>query len=261
MWKHKPGYGQLHPFGTECWIRVPKEGRLKNDLTTKKAIKGKLLHPNITGAGYLVVIQEEGRDVTLTSRDVVFRRPEGASEGNTTPMGTQRQHQGHLPDQQYRGTKSPNTEDASEDKEDQDQEPQKEASPPVVNGPQDQPLDYRDPSPQIEESEEEEDSDDEDPMLLRPRAPIRRRSPRLNIMQEMALASVHSAETQEDPQSYRAAMQDPRSDLWQEAINKELKSVKDTGTWQEVKVPEGASLVDSKWVFKTKLNERGEVIK
>ena len=98
-------------------------------------------------------------------------------------------------------------------------------------------------------------------MLLRPTAPIRRRSPRLNIMQEMALTSVHSAETQEDPQSYRAAMQDARSDLRQEAINKELKSVKDTGTWQEVKVPEGASLVDSKWVFKTKLNERGEVIK
>jgi hypothetical protein len=90
-------------------------------------------------------------------------------------------------------------------------------------------LDYRDPSPQTEESEEE-DSDGEDPMLLKPRAPIRRRSPRLNIMQEMALASVHTAETQEDPQSYRAAMQDSRSDLWQEANNKELKSVKDIGT-------------------------------
>jgi hypothetical protein len=163
MWKHKPGYGQLHPFGTECWIRVPKEGRLKNDLTTKKAIKGKLLHPNVTGAGYLVVIQEEGRDVTLTSRDVVFRKPEGVSEGNTTPMGTPQQHQGHLPDQQYRGRRLLNTGDASEDEKDQDQEPQKEASPPAVNGPQDQPLDYRDPLPQIEESEEEEDSDDEDP--------------------------------------------------------------------------------------------------
>jgi hypothetical protein len=81
-------------------------------------------------------------------------------------------------------------------------------------------LDYRDPSPQTEESEEE-DSDGEDPMLLKPRAPIRRRSPRLNI---------HTAETQEDPQSYRAAMQDSRSDLWQEANNKELKSVKDIGT-------------------------------
>jgi hypothetical protein len=182
--------GQLHFVGTECWIRVPKEGRLKNDLTTKKAIKGKLLHPNITGTGYLVAIQEEGRDVTLTSRDVVFRRPEGASEGYTTPLGTQQQHQEHLPDQQYGGTKSPNTEDASEDKENQEEEPHKEASPSAVNGPQDQPLDYRDPSPQIEESKEEEDSDGEDPMLLRPRAPIRRRSLRLNIMQEMTLAIV-----------------------------------------------------------------------
>jgi hypothetical protein len=125
----------------------------------KKAIKGKLLHSNITGAGYLVVIQEEGRAVTFTSGDVVFRRQEGASEENTTPMVTQQQHQEHLPDQQYRGTKSPSTEDASEDKEDQGQEPQKEALPPVVNGPQDQPLDYRDPSPHIGESEEEEDSE------------------------------------------------------------------------------------------------------
>ena len=45
MWKHKPGYGQVHPFGTEFWVRVPKEGRLKNNLTTNKAIKGKLMHP------------------------------------------------------------------------------------------------------------------------------------------------------------------------------------------------------------------------
>jgi hypothetical protein len=89
MWKHKPGYGQLYPFGTECWIRVPKEGRLKNDLTTNKAIKGKLLHPSITGAGYLVVVEELGRAITLTSRDVVFERPEGVSEKNTTHQSTQ----------------------------------------------------------------------------------------------------------------------------------------------------------------------------
>ena len=137
----------------------------------KKAIKGKLLHPTINGAGYLVVIPEEGRDVTLTSSDVVFRRLEGASEENTTPLGTQQQHQGHLQDQQYRGTKSPATVDASEDKEEQEEEPQKEATPPAVNGSQDQLLDYKDPSPQMEEDSEEEDSDDEDPMLLKPRAP------------------------------------------------------------------------------------------
>ena len=100
----------------------------------------------------------------------------------------------------------------------------------------------------------------DDPLLLQPRI-ARRKSPRLNIIEDMALASVHQSETQEDPQSYRTAMQSAKAQLWQEAINKELKSISDTGTWQEIKVPEGASLVDSKWVFKTKLNERGEVIK
>jgi hypothetical protein len=97
---------------------------------------------------------------------------------------------------------------------DEDQERQRERNnnslPPVA---QDNPpeMDYRNPIPPIQ-SESEEDSDDEDPLLLKPRAPIRRRSPRLNMMQEMALASVQAAEAQEDPQSYRAAMQSSRSD-------------------------------------------------
>jgi len=110
------------------------------------------------------------------------------------------------------------------------------------------------------EQDDSEGEESDDPLLLQPRI-ARRKSPRLNIIQEMALASVHQSETQEDPQSYRTAMQSAKAQLWQEAINKELKSISDTGTWQEIKVPEGASLVDSKWVFKTKLNERGEVVK
>jgi hypothetical protein len=65
---------------------------------------------------------------------------------------------------------------------------------------------------------------------------------------------------QKDPQTYRAATQSSNSHLWQEAIDKELNSIKGTGTWREITVPEGASLVDSIWVFKTKLNERGEVV-
>jgi hypothetical protein len=189
MWKHKPGYGQLYPFGTECWIRVPKEGRLKNDLTTNKVIKGKLLHPSITGVGYLVVVEELGGTITLTSRDVVFKRPEGVGEENTTHQSTQAE--GTLPPDQESG-KLPEDTDLSQDEEVQQRQRERENIPPFT-GADDPPVtDYRDPTPQIEESEsEEEDSDDEDPMLLKPRAPIRRRSPRLNTMQEMALASVH----------------------------------------------------------------------
>jgi hypothetical protein len=61
-------------FGTECWARIPREARYKSDLTQSKAIKGRMLHPNMKGAGYLIVTQENGREVTLTSRDVVFKR-------------------------------------------------------------------------------------------------------------------------------------------------------------------------------------------
>jgi hypothetical protein len=118
MWKHKPDYGKLHPFGTECSIRVPKEGRLKKDLTTSKAIRGKLLHPSVTGAGFLVVIQKHGRVFTKTSRDVVFKRPEGASEKNAPPVATQ---QGQLPANQD-GRSNSEDNDLAQDDDDQDQD-------------------------------------------------------------------------------------------------------------------------------------------
>ena len=249
IWKHKPSYGQLHPFGTDCWARIPREGRHKNDLTTNKAITGRLLHPNINGGGYLIVVKEDGREITLASRDVVFKQPEGEHLSPKETHNAQYDGTLHIPQQKA----SVNNEVMDEETPQKEQEvSQRQATPPanipIIN----QPFE-----PEQDDADGEES---DDPLLLQPRT-ARRKSPRLNIIEEMALASVHQSETQDDPQSYRIAMQSGKAQLWQEAINKELKSISDTGTWQEIKVPEGASLVDSKWVFKTKLNERGEVVK
>jgi hypothetical protein len=76
----------MHSFGIEYWIRIPKEGRLKNNLTTAKAVTARLLHPSMTGAGYSVVTQ--GNNTIMSSKDVVFKRPKGAKSDNTTPKAT-----------------------------------------------------------------------------------------------------------------------------------------------------------------------------
>jgi Reverse transcriptase (RNA-dependent DNA polymerase) len=49
--------------------------------------------------------------------------------------------------------------------------------------------------------------------------------------------------------------------LWEEAIQVELKNLKDNGTWTMVERPPGANVVDSWWVLHVKKNAAGEVKK
>lgn len=63
-----------------------------------------------------------------------------------------------------------------------------------------------------------------------------------------------------DPLSYEEAMNRGDKHKWEEAIQKELKTLAYNNTWEEVtKVPQGAEIVNSKWIFKTK-NMEGELI-
>lgn len=60
----------------------------------------------------------------------------------------------------------------------------------------------------------------------------------------------------DEPISYQDAMKRPDKSKWEEAINKELKTLDENGTWEEVaKVPEGETIISSKWVFKIKETE------
>jgi hypothetical protein len=49
--------------------------------------------------------------------------------------------------------------------------------------------------------------------------------------------------------------------LWEEAIQVELKNLKDNGTWTMVERPPGANIVNSRWVLRVKKNAAGEVKK
>lgn len=61
-----------------------------------------------------------------------------------------------------------------------------------------------------------------------------------------------------DPVSFEEAM---RSEDWRKAIESEIKSIEKNETWVLTYLLGGAKRIGVKWVYKTKLNEHGEVEK
>lgn len=79
-------------------------------------------------------------------------------------------------------------------------------------------------------------------------------------IEEMAMASVIGGSEGLEP-TYAEARRRPDWPKWQEAIQKELDSLKANGTWELVERPDNANVVDSKWVFRIKKNAAGEIEK
>ena len=61
------------------------------------------------------------------------------------------------------------------------------------------------------------------------------------------------------PTSYKKAMLSPEKKFWSDACRSELDSLHREGTWQLVPRTKDLFIVKSKWVFKLKYNELGEV--
>ncbi|GKC60050.1 retrotransposon protein, putative, ty1-copia subclass [Tanacetum coccineum] len=57
-----------------------------------------------------------------------------------------------------------------------------------------------------------------------------------------------------EPPNYRAALSDPESEKWLEAINAEMQSMKDNHVWNLVDLPPNCKTVRSKWLLKKKTN-------
>ncbi|KAL1218311.1 Retrovirus-related Pol polyprotein from transposon TNT 1-94 [Cardamine amara subsp. amara] len=63
---------------------------------------------------------------------------------------------------------------------------------------------------------------------------------------------------EDDPQTFEDAI---KHDKWRKAMEAEINSIEENDTWEPVELPKGAKVIGVKWVYKTKLNERGEVDK
>ena len=64
-----------------------------------------------------------------------------------------------------------------------------------------------------------------------------------------------------DPVTYKDAISCEHSDLWLDAMQDELQSMRHNGVWDLVKLPAGHRTIGCKWVYKTKRDSKGKVEK
>ena len=64
---------------------------------------------------------------------------------------------------------------------------------------------------------------------------------------------------EDDPINFRQAMESSNAQKWIDAMNEEIKSMKDNDVWDLVPLPEGAKPIGCKWIFKTKRDSKGDV--
>ncbi|GKA09041.1 retrotransposon protein, putative, ty1-copia subclass [Tanacetum coccineum] len=72
-------------------------------------------------------------------------------------------------------------------------------------------------------------------------------------------AEEHELEDHGEPPNCRAALSDPKSEKWLEAINAEMQSMKDNQVWNLVDLPPNCKTVGSKWLFKNKTDIDGNI--
>jgi hypothetical protein len=61
-----------------------------------------------------------------------------------------------------------------------------------------------------------------------------------------------------EPTSVKEACKDEN---WVKAMNEELDQIEKNGTWELVPRPKNKNIIGTKWVFKNKMNEDGQVTK
>nr|GFA93648.1 hypothetical protein [Tanacetum cinerariifolium] len=92
--------------------------------------------------------------------------------------------------------------------------------------------------------------------------PIRRSTRTRHAPDRMCLyidAEEHELGDLEEPANYKAALFDPESEKWLNAMNVEMKSMKDNEVWVLVELPPNGKTVGSKWLFKKKTDMDGNV--
>ncbi|GKC27050.1 retrotransposon protein, putative, ty1-copia subclass [Tanacetum coccineum] len=62
-----------------------------------------------------------------------------------------------------------------------------------------------------------------------------------------------------EPANYKAALLDPESDKWLNAMNVEMQSMKDNEVWELVDLPPNGKTIGHKWLFKKKTDMDGAV--
>jgi transposase InsO family protein len=232
-----PRYDKVHRFGSDVLMMIPAEKRRKLD---EKAKKMKFIGYDEIAKGYRVT---DGQSV-IVSREIKFLR-EGDEEILKEPS---------KPREREKRTVQEESDESSDDDDDDPPAPQGAQQAVDPNESQSEGEDDYGSAESDSESSNSEASEDEQP----------RRSNRQNLGQIPARFNdfqMYSVASEEDPNSFKQAMESADADEWKIAIKEELDAIESNGTWELVDLPAGRKAIGSKWVFKTKRNDEGNPVK
>ncbi|GJW50818.1 retrotransposon protein, putative, ty1-copia subclass [Tanacetum coccineum] len=114
----------------------------------------------------------------------------------------------------------------------------------------------RDTSLHHDEDDQEIDEPQSDFNPIRKSIRIRRALDRMCLHVD---AEEHELGDLGEPANYKAALLDPESDKWLNAMNVEMQSMKDNEVWDLVDLPPNGKTIGSKWLFKKKTDMDGAV--
>ena len=101
-----------------------------------------------------------------------------------------------------------------------------------------------------------EDKDDENPIdsdeTLENQTPAPRRSKRLLDKQIASAKSTAHSHSSDEPKTYKQALKSFEKLHWLRAMNEEIQSLQETGTYELTDLPNGRKPIGCKWVFKKK---------
>ena len=80
-------------------------------------------------------------------------------------------------------------------------------------------------------------------------------------LQEAADEDIMNTIIHKDPLSYKEAMNSSKSLEWQKAMERELKDLNSQKTWILTELPKGQNCLKGRWVYKTKIDEKGNISK
>ena len=80
-------------------------------------------------------------------------------------------------------------------------------------------------------------------------------------VRETILHALKDSKDLEEPKNFSEAAISQQHEEWQQAINAELLSIWKNKVWHEDDLPEGVKPLTTKWVFKIKRGEQGQIIK
>jgi hypothetical protein len=266
----KPNLSNLKVFGAKALVYIPKQLRKKLDGKTKECI---FMGYSDDIKGYR--LYDGAVNDTIFSRDVVFfERTDGTDTEENAHPKTVPHHQTTLNNAEDDDVNAEEDDvNAEEDDVNEDEEIASERDNSEFDDDEseyftDTSNDASNDDTVIEaeaqssnyESTVDTDDSSSGPVEVPQVAGVRRseRTPKPRKMDDYVTYFTNE-EIMPDPMTIEEAMSRPDKELWKQAIQSELQSLKENDTWMLVDRPKNQKILGTKWVFKTKRNADGEV--